>query len=179
MCSEELFQPVHTLGDFPTKPANPGPKRLPRLASSTPQIPGHVPTGAVLGVNTTWTRIKFGSDPLRIGPPCEWAWRAGPLAGSARGPPARPSSRSGVTLPAAVSRPAPPRPARPGSHTVTCVTDTGRASWRTPQGEGARARARPLYTASLSFSLATGRRPSPSGGARIGGKRTSRTRRAE
>lgn len=76
-------------------------------------------------------------------------------------------------------RAAPPRPARPGSHTVTCVTDTGRAGWRTPRGEGTRARARPLHTASLSFSLATGRRPSPPGGARIGGKLTSRTRRAE
>lgn len=75
---------------------------------------------------------------------------------------------------------APPRPApRPGSHTVTSVTNLGRAGWRTAREEGARARARPLFIASLSSSLATGRRPSPPGGSRIGGRRTSRTRRAE
>lgn len=70
-------------------------------------------------------------------------------------------------------RPAPPRPALPGSHTLTCVTDPGREGWRTGREEGARARARPLLAASLSSSLATGRRPSPAGGALIGEKRTS------
>lgn len=70
-------------------------------------------------------------------------------------------------------------PALHGSHRLTCVTDPGQEGWRTAREEGARARTRPLLAASLSSSLATGRRPSPAGGALIGEKRTSRPRRAE
>lgn len=57
-----------------------------------------------MDVDQVWIGSTPNRTALRVG-------LAGRSAGRFRKGPARPSSRSGVTLPAAVPRPAPPRPA--------------------------------------------------------------------